>query len=237
MSYSGMAEGPPPSADTPTPSWLDQVSLTKQKTNRRKPSPVLERPSKYDQACLMAAAIAFLIIKQQDQVTFGIAQQGLKHFQPPVGTLGQLKHILDTMEYNPPSGEAHLPQTLRDLAQRTSRKGPVVLFSDLLEDQGQILRALSTFTHRGNEVIVFQTLHADELRLPDLGDAIFVDSESEQRLRLNVDDVVPAYEQRLKAFLRSWKTAFAARGIDHNVVSTAVSYHKALERYLFSRAT
>jgi uncharacterized protein (DUF58 family) len=217
-------------------SWLEEVSLTKQKRTTGRDRATIEHPSKYDQACLMAAAIAFLVTKQQDRVGFGVAQRGLEHCHRPLGTIAHLNNVLETMERVRPGGEAHLAETLRAVAQRTSRRGLLVVFSDLLEDQDSIMRALAIFTHRGNEVIVFQVLHADELRLPDLASAVFVDSETDQRLRLNVDDVAPAYEKRLNDFLSGWAGACRNRGIDYNLVSTATAYHKAMERYLFGRA-
>ena len=196
----------------------------------------LDQPSKYDLACLMAAAIAFLAVKQQDNVAFGVSRNGLRHFHRSGGSFFHLDNLLKTMEQVRPAGRADLSDALRDIARRTHRKGLFVLFSDLLEDRDLILDALGIFPHRGSEVIVFHTLHADELRLPDLAEAVFVDSETEERVRLNVDDVAPAYESRLKQFLERWQRGCAARGIAYNLASTSVPYHQTLERYLVRRA-
>ena len=232
MAYGGAAA---PGVEGAGGSLLAGVSLRGQKIRADQDQQTIDRPSKYDQACLMAAAIAFLVTKQQDRVGFAVAQNGLHHFHRPQAAAPHLNNLLATIERVRPGGKADLAQSLRALAPRTGRKGLLVVISDLLEDQDEIMRALTLFTHRGNEVILFQVLHADELRLPDLANVIFVDSETQQHLRLNVDDVVPAYEKRLKAFLGGWAAACRNRGIDYNLVSTATAYHEAIKQYLVGR--
>lgn len=195
------------------------------------------RPSKYDHACMMAGAIAFLVTRSQDRIALGVAREGLRHLHPPLGTFGHLNSILNTLEEVRPRGVAGLAEAIQGFAAHTGRKGVLVLLSDLLEDREEILRAFSRFTHRGSEVIVFHVLHADELQLPDLSEAVFVDSETRSNIKLNVDDIRSLYEGKLRDFLDGWSTSLAARGIDYNLVSTDTPYNTALERYLFSRAS
>lgn len=216
--------------------WLQGLGSTQRKPVHDADETDLRHPCKYDVACLMAAAIAFLCTKQQDKVSFGIAQHGLQAFHRPGGSFAHLHNILTAMDQSEPAGQADLSDALREMYLRTRHRGLLIIFSDLLEDQQAVIRSLSAFTHRGNEVILFHILHEEELKLPDLDEVIFHDSETSQRLRLNVDDIRVQYDQRLKRLLQSWSAACRAQGIDHNIVSTAVPYNKALERYLFSRA-
>lgn len=195
------------------------------------------RDSKYDHACRMAAAIAFLTIRQQDRVGLAIAQDGLLRYEPALGSFKQLNHVLHTLDSIQPAGEAKLAQALHDAARRIGRRGVNIIFSDLLEETQPIMQAIGMLTQRGSEVIVFHVMDADELQLPDLADAVFEDSESGQKLRLNVDDVRSHYAVQLDAFLKRWRGAMKARGIDYNLVSTAVPYHQSLEAYMFSRTS
>jgi len=195
-----------------------------------------EGPSKYDHACMMAAAIAFLTTRQQDKVSFGLAAGGLAGFRRPHGSMQHLVGILDQMEATAPAGEAALGEALRKMAGLIGRRGLLVVFSDLLDEPQPIFDALSIFTHRGSEVILFHVMHADELKLPPMQEAIFLDSETHRRVSLNVEDVRSAYGERLRRFLDGWSTACKGRGIDYNLVSTATGYSRALEQYLFQRA-
>jgi len=192
--------------------------------------------SKYEYACMLAAAIGFLVTRQRDKVAFGIARKGLQQFHHAAGSFAHLDSILQAMEQIQPKGKADLADAAAALAGRTGRKGLVVMFTDLFEDQDQILNAMTRFTHRGNEVVVFQILHPDELALPDAADAVFIDSETDQPLALDVADVRPVYERRLRRFLDSWLAACRSRGIDYNLASTATPYNLSLRDYLFERA-
>ena len=69
----------------------------------------------------------------------------------------------------------------------------LIVFSDLLEDRDETLKALSMCIHRGGEVILFHILHTDELRLPPVENGIFIDSESWAKIRLNVEDIRDAH--------------------------------------------
>ena len=192
--------------------------------------------SKYDQACRLAASIAFLTIAQQDRASFAIARHGLRHFHPPGRTDQHLHGILDAMTLTRLGGEADLPEAITRLAARVQRRGVIILLSDLLDDREATLSALSQFTGRGSEVIVFHVLHEHELKLPDLDSAVFVDSENAQRLTVNVSDVRSAYDTRLQEFLDAWSAGFQARGMDYNLVSTATPGSAVLQKYLFARA-
>jgi hypothetical protein len=154
-----------------------------------------------------------------------------------------LHGILDTMAKAVPAGDAGLTAALRQMIGAIPHHGLFIVLSDLLDDQDQVLAALALFTHRGGQAILFHVLHADELRLPNLaaagsgGEAVFLDSEGPQRVTVNVAEVREDYDARMKQFLQSWSAACARRGIDYNLVSTATPYQRALEQYLYTRAS
>lgn len=218
-------------------SWLDRVSLV-----RRKRKPARRVLSKYDHACTMAAAIAFLTIKQQDRAAFALAREGLAAFVEPAGSMAHLHKLLRAMEQGLPPGEgagrADLADAVDALVRRRRVRGRsvLILFSDLLEDRDAILKQLAAFRACGGDAILFHVMHPDELHLPALDDAVFIDSETRGRLALHVPDVREAYERKLRAFLDGWSTDCRRAGIDYNLVSTDAPYSRSLERYLLTRA-
>jgi uncharacterized protein (DUF58 family) len=191
--------------------------------------------SKYDQACRLAAAIAFLVARQRDRVAFACAHRGQAELVPPFNTLGRLAGMLRLMEGIVPSGAARLASAIDQVVRSARRRGLLILFSDLLEDEGAILKSLAAATARGHEVILFQVLHEDELELPGGGVGLFVDSETAERLRLDVEDVRAAYQAHLREFLDGWSGACRRRGMDYNLAPAPQSGYRALERYLFRR--
>ena len=192
--------------------------------------------SKYDHACRIAAAIAFLTTRQQDRVSFAVAREGLAEFVRPHGSPSHLLGILQSMERIGPGGAAQLAVAITELASRVPKRGVLVILSDLLDEAGEVLKAMSLFSHQGGDVVVFHVLHAEELRLPAIGDAVFTDSETGQRIALAVPDVREAYEQRMRHFLDGWSAACRDRGFEYQLVNTAVPCHKVLESFLFTRA-
>jgi uncharacterized protein (DUF58 family) len=191
--------------------------------------------SKFDQACFLAAAIGFLVTKQNDRVSFALAKGGLADAHRPQSSMVHLANILQVMERTRPAGEASLAVAIRDYVGRSRRRDLLIVFSDLLDDREAVFKSLARAVHRGGEAILFHVLHADELKLPELDSGMFIDSESGQRVRLSISDIRPAYEARMQEFLEGWSTACKGHGVDYNLVSTADLYHKALERYLYRR--
>jgi uncharacterized protein (DUF58 family) len=168
-------------------------------------------------------------------VGFSLAQSGLSQFLAARSTLAHLSAILDAMEQARPEGEARLADAIRDLAGRTRRREVLIVFSDLLEDRDATLRSLSTIHHRGGEAILFHVLHSDELRLPQIENGVFIDSETQGRVRLNVTDVRTAYEGKLQEFLDAWQRQAKANGINYSLCPTSEPYDRVLERYLTRR--
>jgi len=193
--------------------------------------------SKYDHACRIAAAIAFLTLQQQDKVSFAVARADSDVFVPPRGAMAQLTGVLDAMAHAELGGEAHLADAIRRVATRVGRKGLLIVISDLFEEPEAILNALSLFAHRGGDALVFQVMHEQELRLPDVDDAIFIDSETHDRMTLNVEDIRKSYGKEMRRFLDGWRAGVRGRGVDYELVSTDRDYAESLQRYLFSRAS
>ncbi len=233
MAYDGLD---PKRPVKPAQSWMGKLKALGTKVDTRKTSHIIEHPSKYDQACLIAAAIGFLTIRQQDHIAFAFARRGLHREHDARGGFEQLNNMLRAMHRVRVNDNANLADSAKYFTQRLPRRSLLIIFSDLLEKRAPILQALSAFTSRGGEAIVFHILHEDEWQLPDMQEAIFIDSETERRVRLNVPDIRLSYESRIKELCDNWHDDLTARGIDYHHVSTATHYHDALRDYLFTRA-
>ncbi len=194
--------------------------------------------SKYDYACRLAASLAdFLIVKDKDRVSFAVAREGLYGHLPPSSSAVNLSGILETMERTVPSGEAQLSQAVRELAGQSRKRDLLIVFSDFLGASDGIMNALSLWLHRGGEVIAFHVLHAEELNLPlRYQNGIFIDSETAERIRISVEDIRPAYDARMQAFLEEWSQSCRGNGIDYLLSSTADPYFELLHRFLTRRA-
>lgn len=191
--------------------------------------------SKYDYACFLAASIGFLISKQQDRFAAGFAQQGLKHYAPPDKTMPHLNSILKQMETVRPRREAGLAAAIHEINRTMRRRSLLILFSDLLDEPDQALKALAARMQLGGEAVLFQVLHPHEIDLPDIEQGLFIDAETGGRVRLNVPEVRAVYQDKMRAFLNRWETQSRALGIDYVRAMTSQPYPLVLERYLVGR--
>ena len=199
------------------------------------PSPRTRADSKYDYACRLAAAIGFLVMKQHDRFAFGFAQQGLQKYTPSDGTMRHLAGVLKSMESVKPRQPAGLDgrdrRTLARVGGGRSSCSAATCWTTLTAWRPPCPRI-----HSGGEAVLFHILHPDELRLPDVDHATFVDSESGSRVRLSIDDLRAEYTRRMQEFLDTWAARCRALGIDYVRAVTSQPYHQVLERYLIGRA-
>ena len=89
----------------------------------------------------------------------------------------------------------------------------------------------------GGEAVVMHILHPDEIELPDVDRGIFIDSESGDKVRVDVPEIRDAYHQKMQEFLDGWEGRCTALGIDYCRMDTTEPYWQALERYLIGRAS
>lgn len=206
-------------------------------SGRRGPADAVPRDlSKYDYACFLAASIGFLVMKQHDRFSFGIAKRGLQHHLPPDSTMQHLTGILKTMERVRPMGAAQLAPAIESFTRKGSRRSLLIVFSDLIDDVEGVTRALAARTSAGGEAILFHVLHPDEIHLPDIEHGLFVDSENGSRIRLNVDEIRAPYQQRMREFLADWSRRCLGLGVDYARAVMSEPYYRSLERYLAGRA-
>ena len=193
--------------------------------------------SKYDCGCRLAAAIGFLIAKQQDRFSFGVASDGLQYLQRPGGSIRYLMQVLDVMERARPSGLADFPAAIDQLIKFSNSKDLLCVFSDMLDFSDSFLKKLSVWQQRGGEIIVFHILHDEEITLPKaVSSGQFVDSESGEWLRVNVDSIRGKYAIEMNQFIEDCRTQCSRQGFDYNLVRTSDSYTKILQRYFSRRA-
>lgn len=200
-----------------------------------KADPAAEGDSKYDYACRMAAALAFLTCLRRDRVALTIAREGGCDSILPQTSMRGLHGLLARLEEASPAGEAKLAQAIGWVARGMKRRCVLVVFSDLLDDVREILAALSGFRHKGGEVVLFHLLHRDELDLAGLNEAMMVDSETLNRFPVHADEVRKRYTQTINHYLSATAAEARARGFDYNRTWTSIDYYKSLERYLLSR--
>jgi uncharacterized protein (DUF58 family) len=192
--------------------------------------------SKFEYACYLTAALAFLIVRQGDKTALGLFRERLAEYFAPGGTFGHLYGLLNVLEQARPSGRTNVADALRQAFGTLTQRGLLIVISDFLEDPGPLFEALGLYRHRRFEIILFHILHEQELHLPSAANVRFLDSETNESLATVPADIREDYERRLAKHVDDLRTGCLARRIDYNLVSTATSYYAVLERYLADRS-
>ena len=91
--------------------------------------------SKLDYAKVAAACLAFLIIKQRDAVSLSLFDDSMREELPRGNTQNHLFNILEKLVQFNPQGATDLAGQLHALANRSQRKGLVIVISDFFDDE------------------------------------------------------------------------------------------------------
>jgi uncharacterized protein (DUF58 family) len=192
--------------------------------------------SKLEYARSLAAALAYLMIHQQDAVgTMLFADRPLRYV-PPRSVRSHLDVVLKTLAEGQPAGRTRLGPALHELAERIKRRGLVVLCSDLMDKPADVLLGLQHFRHRHHEVVVFHILDPDEIEFPYTDTATFVDVESGDRITTEPWEIARRYRERFDAWTAHYRRACRENRIDYVPLDTRTPFDQALLAYLEKRA-
>ena len=122
--------------------------------------------TKLEYAVRVAAALSYLLLRQQDGAGLVTFSDELRRYIPPRARPKHLAAILDELSKLTPGGETELGGVMRRIASKVGRRGLVVLLSDLFGDVDATMKALAQFRHSDHEVILFAVWDPDELDFP-----------------------------------------------------------------------
>ncbi len=190
------------------------------------------RRAKYHHAARLAAALAYLMIRQGDKAGLGLFSDSLKHYLPPGGTRQHLHDLVTTLQNVRPGLGTGLAASLEQAAGVCKRRGRLIVLSDLHGDPAPVFDALARFAHRGFRILLLQVLDPDELELPSLHVARYQDMETGAAVEVDAEDLRAPYRERVRATLDHLAREASGRGIEHQLVNTSAPYTVALEAYL-----
>ena len=192
-------------------------------------------PPKLWYAKQLAACLALMLLRQGDSVGVVGFDDQIRMLTPPRGGRRHWFDILHSVSALEASGRTEAASALRDIAGRLRRRGLVILISDLLVDTETTRLALRFLRHRGHEVLVFHIMDPGERELPSVGDARFVDPETDTELPISVADMRTEYREAVTQAIKEWHDTLVPAGIDYNVLETNQPLARPLRLYLRKR--
>lgn len=194
-----------------------------------------EELTKFDYARYLAAALTYLMIQQRDQVGLVLFGKEVRSRIPARNSPGHMKFMLEQIEKVEAEGETGIAPCLHAIAESTTRRGLVIVISDLIDDQDEVMNALNHFRHDRNEVIVFNVFHPAERDLPYDGLVELLDLETGRTMQVRADVIRQEYQSKFQDFIRRYRAECAAARIDYQLVTTDLPFELMLASYLNRR--
>jgi uncharacterized protein (DUF58 family) len=191
--------------------------------------------NKFDYAVCLAAALAYLMVSQQDPVGLITFNEKIRASLPPRSNRNQLGNVLSLLSKLSPNGTTDFGHSMGQLAAMLKNRSLIMIFSDLLSDTDRMFDSLYRLRHSGHDVILFHVMDEAEVSFPFRGVYEMRDPETEEELKVDADGFRSDYVQQIADFRDDLAKRCNTGGIDYVALDTSMQFDKALMEYLLSR--
>ena len=197
--------------------------------------------AKLEYGGLLLAALAYLVIQQQDKVgLIACGDRSLETLVPPRGRTNHfhdLMAVLESILARGASGDETPAAALARIAELTRRRRAlVVLASDLFDPDDETVRALAQLRAQRHDVSVLHLLDPHERSFPYDGLTQFDALESAHKMLVNPAAIRRDYLERMEAFLTRVRGTLTAAGVDYHLVDTSQPLEQTLLTLLITRS-
>ena len=192
--------------------------------------------SKLEYGRTLASALAYFIMRQRDAVGLITFDAKVNEYIPALCRQPHLIRILRVLAGLQAGARTDVVRPLSDLATNLNRKSMVILISDMLEDEEQIIKTLQRLRSMGNDVIVFHVLDDAELHFRFQEATEFIDAETRESFITQPQSIRDAYLENLGKYLEFCKKQCQSSGVDYCLLNTSQPLDTALYSYIARRA-
>lgn len=192
--------------------------------------------SKLDAARMLAAALAFVLVRQGDRVGLRAVGGGARaEALPARGGERHLHALLHALVRLEAGGEGSVASALAGGLERFSRRGPVFVLSDLYEPAAELAEAVARLSRAGFDVALFHTLDPLERALDLDAETEFVGLEGGGRVTADPRKLKRRYLARLAGHVDELRAGCASAGAQFVEVDTGAPLDEPLSRFLRRR--
>jgi uncharacterized protein (DUF58 family) len=184
---------------------------------------------------LALAALAYLVIQQQDKVgLLACGDRTLETLVPPRARtthLHDLMAVLESLIARGGTGDESPAAALSRIAELTRRRRVlIVLASDLFDADEDTIRMLVRLRAQRHDVSVLHILDPHERQFPYDGLTQFEALESANKMLVNPAAIKQDYLERMEGFLARTRRTLTDAGVDYHLAET----HQPLEQTLLT---
>ena len=192
--------------------------------------------NKFDYSAALAASLAYLALRQQDATGLFTFDTQVRDTLPAKSNRQQLTRILSMLDSVGASERTDLPKVAREVTQAISRRGLIVIVSDLLGID-ELVEGLRVMRSRSHDVALFHVLHDDEVDFNFSGATRFEGLESVDFLNCNPRALREGYLEAMNEFLDKTRKACGRLSIDYMMVRTSDPLDAVLAKFLSIRSS
>ena len=191
--------------------------------------------NKLEYAKLLAATLAYVVVKQRDSVALNVFDADWRIELPASSSMANVNTILHTLQTIEPQEKTSMGPLLEQLADRVRRRGLVFLISDAFDEVDNILKGLKHLRFQGHDVTLFHVLHPDEVDFPFTGNVKFDGLELPEEIKTRPHLIRPAYLRVVQDYLSELRGGCDAYRVDYVKMDTSKPLEHALSKYLVTR--
>jgi uncharacterized protein (DUF58 family) len=160
---------------------------------------------------------------------------GLVRTVAPRAAASHLAALLETLEALRPEGATRLAAAVDHVVEAAPRRAQVLLFTDLFDQDPEVLRRVAQLRRRKHEVTVFHLLDPAELDFPFEDPALFLSLEDDRQLEAHGREVKKGYLEVLQRWLAGVKRQAAEADLDYVLCRTDRPLDEVLLPFLARR--
>jgi len=191
--------------------------------------------SKFEYAQCIAAAMAWLVLQQQDSVGLVSFDNEIRASVSPNSNATHLAQVMRIMESATLRAKTATGPIFHELADRFHKRGVVVILSDFFDDVTTMMAGLKHFRHRRHDVVLFHVLDPAELDFPFRTPTLFKGLEQFPEVLTDPRSLRKAYLREFENYRAEIQKGCRNHGIDYQLMRTDQPLDSALSAYLATR--
>jgi len=191
--------------------------------------------AKLEHAVALAAAVAYLLVRQQDAVGLVAVGPRVVRTVAPRAAASHLGALLEALAGLEAHGPTRLAAAVDHLVETSPRRAQVVVVSDLMDPEAQVVRRLARLRRRRHEVALFHVLDPAELEFPFEDPTLFLSMEDERRVEARGREVRRGYLEVLGRWLDDVRREAQEADLDYALCRTDRPLEEVLVPWLARR--
>ena len=179
-----------------------------------------ERLTKLEIASTLAASLAYLLVRQQDAAGVVAVTDAVVRTVAPRAAAAHLNAVVETLSALAPAGTTRLRAAVDHVVEHAPRRSQVIVFSDLMDEDGEVLKDLAQLRRRRHEVTLFHVLDPVELEFPYDEEVLFLSMEDGGQVEAHGRDVRKGYLEEFHRWRDGMQRDAAAADVEYVLCRT-----------------